>query len=160
MLIGFIIGVCVMSLIVTVSLFSGFIDKNEVGGAFTCGPVAIVLLAGAWVIGKIYKTLALRYVRNHLAVYRLYLKTSGDKYFLSDTYYINKDLDPLLYKKEDNASGYFEKFKDCTDAKSIPWWNYIITKRGFVKRKGAHIESVMSGIRPYTDLYRKIQYGA
>lgn len=160
MLIGFILGVCLMSLIVTISLFTGFLDNNEVGGALTCGPAAIVILAVCWVVGNVYKSVALHYVHTKLAAYRLYTKGPGEKYYLSDTYYIEKSLDDLLYKKEDNANAYFEKFKDCTDAKSLPFWSYVIGKNGFKKKNGAHVETVLSAIRPYSELYRKIAYGA
>lgn len=159
-IIAFIAGVCLMSLIVTISLFTGFLDNNEVGGALTCGPVAIVTLAVCWVVGKVYKSMALHYVRTKLAAYRLYIKGPGEKYYLSDTFYIEKALDDLLYKKEDNTNAYFEKFKDCTDAKSLPFWGYVIGRNGFKKKNSANIEVVLDAIRPYSDLYRKIEFSA
>lgn len=140
MLIGFILGVCFMFLI--------------------CGPVAIITLVACRAVGTVYKKLALHYVRTKLTAYDLYLKDPKGKYHLSQTYYIETVLEPLLYKEEDNATGYFKFRHACENAKSIPWWSYVIGKNGFKDKKKAHSSDVLNAIRPYTELYRKIEHGA
>lgn len=164
-IIAFIAGVCVMSIsaIIAVSLSD---TTHDYLTAFFVGPVMWVYLAIGIPTVKIYKAIRLYDFKKHYVRVSLFqLDKNGNKAFSGETWYIHKDLVEWFYHEGENHDNAFIRVDgDCSSAKSYPYkFERTINKNGFRyfadARDRYHKNLALARIRPYTDLYKKIEYG-
>ena len=161
MAIGFILGMCVMSAgaIAAVNLSDTHHWKLT---AFCLGPLCWIYLVIGYPIVQTIRKVKLWYFRHNFIRCRFYIKDGHSE----DTWYIHKDVVELFYHKgENHDERCITEEADCMSAKSIPYkWSKCISKHGWMYSADRHdqweIKAALSTIRPYTDLYRKIEQGA
>lgn len=158
--IAFFAGMTLMSALAIAAMH--FDSAGQDIPCFLCmGPVAWVFFLIGTPVTKIYKAVTLHYFKHNFIRCRFYLKEG----YSEDTWYIHKDVVELFYHQgENHDERCITEETDCMNARSIPYhFERCINKNGWMFKPNASDhwmrEAALSCIRPYTDLYWKIEHG-
>lgn len=154
MLIGFILGVCLMSLSAIFAIIMAE-DGKDTAAIILAGPVMWVWIIVGRTAYAIYKKTALYLIRKNYLRYQIY-----DHGHLNDTYYIHRNVADFFYTKDENHNDYYVVFiSDCANVKSLPFKQRKVTPRGIGRKYHLTENYLCKYIRPYTSLYRKMYHG-